>query len=213
MRVRRIVDLSHVVSADTQVYPGDPTPSLTPHATLRDDGYNLLRIDLGSQTGTHVDAPSHMREHGAPVDSLDPALFVGRGVVVDVRGLPARARIVTELLGDVVCGPGDIVLLHTGWDVYYGTDRYFEHPYPDADVCRLLLDRGVRTIGIDAPSLDATGATEFPAHWLVADAGGVICENLCGLERIDFPNPLISILPIRLRDGDGAPVRAVAMQL
>ena len=41
MRVRRIVDLSRLISADTQVYPGDPAPTLTPHATLGEDGYNL----------------------------------------------------------------------------------------------------------------------------------------------------------------------------
>jgi kynurenine formamidase len=211
--IRRIVDLSRLISADTQVYPGDPAPALTPHATLSDDGYNLLHIDMGSQTGTHVDAPRHFRAAGAPVDELPPELFVGRGVVVDLRGLAARAPITADLLADVTCGPGDIVLLHTGWDAHYGTDAYFDHPYLGADACRGLLDRGVRTIGIDAPSLDATGASEFPAHWLVADAGGVICENLCGLDRIDFPDPLISILPIRLRDGDGAPVRAVAMHV
>ncbi|MDV2478126.1 cyclase family protein [Rhodococcus zopfii] len=213
MRVRRIVDLSRLVSADTQVYPGDPETTLTPHATLSDDGYNLLHIAMGSQTGTHVDAPRHMRAAGDPVDRLDPELFVGRGVVVDVRGLTARAPITADLLGGATCGPGDLVLLHTGWDAHYGTDEYFAHPYLAADACRELLGRGVRTIGIDAPSLDPTGATEFPAHWLIADVGGVICENLCGLERIDFPDPLISILPIRLCDGDGAPVRAVAMQV
>ncbi len=201
------------MSAETQVYPGDPATALTPHATLRADGYNLLRIDMGSQTGTHVDAPRHMRETGEPVDGLDPRLFVGRGVVVDVRGLTARTPITAATIGDVACGPGDIVLLHTGWDAHYGTDAYFDHPFLDADACRRLLDRGVRTIGIDAPSLDTTGASEFPAHWLVADAGGVICENLCGLERIDFPDPLISVLPIRLAGGDGAPVRAVAMDV
>jgi len=213
VRVRRIVDLSRLISADTQVYPGDPAPTLTPHATLGEDGYNLLRIDMGSQTGTHVDAPRHMRAAGEPVDRLAPELFVGRGVVVDVRGLAAGAPITADLLDGATCGPGDIVLLHTGWDAHYGTDEYFAHPYLAADACRELLGRGVRTIGIDAPSLDATGASEFPAHWLIADAGGVICENLCGLERIDFPDPLVSILPIRLRDGDGAPVRAVAMEV
>lgn len=213
VRVRRIVDLSRLVSADTQVYPGDPVTTLTPYATLGDDGYNLLRIDMGSQTGTHVDAPRHMREGGETVDRLAPELFVGRGVVVDVRGPAARAPITADRLGDVSCGPGDIVLLHTGWDAHYGTEAYFEHPYLDADACRLFLDRGVRTIGIDAPSLDVTGASEFPAHWLIADAGGVICENLRGLERVDFPDPLINILPIRIAGGDGAPVRAVAIQL
>jgi kynurenine formamidase len=44
-------------------------------------------------------------------------------------------------------------------------------------------------------------------------AGGVIVENLTNLEAVDFPDPLLSVLPLRLRDADGAPVRAVALQL
>jgi kynurenine formamidase len=41
----------------------------------------------------------------------------------------------------------------------------------------------------------------------------VICENLCNLESVTFANPLISILPIKFTGIDGAPVRAVAMEV
>ncbi|KDE11062.1 cyclase family protein [Rhodococcus aetherivorans] len=218
MRVRRIVDLSRTVSGDTQVYPGDPVPVLTPHATLERDGYNLLRVEIGSQTGTHVDAPLHMRAGAAPIDRVPLEHFVGRGIVLDVRGLPPRTAVTRRHVVDGVAGgpdpgPGDIVLLHTGWAEHYGTDAYFEHPYLSEDACRWLLGRGVRTIGLDAPSIDSALGSDYPAHRLVAKAGGIVCENLRNLELVDFPDPLISLLPLRLRDADGAPVRAVAIAL
>ena len=110
------------------------------------------------------------------------------------------------------------MLLHTGWDAHYGTPAYFENPYLDADACRRLLERGVRTNGLDALNLDETPDDQhpgvgFPCHHLIADLGGVIIENLRGLGDIDFADPFISVLPSRLEAADGAPVRAVAVEL
>jgi len=71
----------------------------------------------------------------------------------------------------------------------------------------------VRTFCIDAPSIDPTPDSSLAAHLLVADAGGVIGENFRNFELVDWPDPFVSCLPIKLVDADGAPVRAVAMQL
>ena len=96
MRVRRIVDLSVPVGPATPVYPGDPQARLTPHATLQRDGYNLLELHFGSQTGTHVDAPYHVRADGTRVDALDLALCTGPATVLDLRGLPPRTPITPD---------------------------------------------------------------------------------------------------------------------
>ena len=219
MRVRRVVDLSVPLSASTQVYPGDPEPCAEPVATIEADGFNLLSLRLGSQTGTHVDAPYHFREDGLRVDELDLSLFTGEGAVIDVTGLPPRARITWEAIAPSAdrLRPGVIALLHTGWPAHYRTPVYFDHPFLDADACRRLLDLGVRTFLLDFPNIDETPDAAhpgegFPAHRLVADAGGVVGENLRGFERIDF-TPFISCLPLRLAGADGAPVRAVALDL
>lgn len=212
MRVVRIVDLSHPITPGIQVYPGDPAPVFTPHATVPADGYALLHVAMGSQTGTHVDAPCHVLADGASVDRLDPALFAGRGVVLDGR-TGAGNLVGPDGWDPAAVGPGDIALVHTGWSRHFGTARYFEHPALSVEACRWLLDRGVRTVGIDAPSIDPTGDTTLAAHRVVAAAGGVICENLRNLEKIDFPDPLVTLLPIPLGGADGAPVRAVAMRV
>lgn len=218
MHVRRIVDLSVPLSESTQTYPGDPVPRLTPAATAEADGFNLLSLELGSQTGTHVDAPYHFRADGARIDELDLSLFAGPGVVVDVTGLAPRTRITPDLIGPQAgLGPGVIALLHTGWADRYGTPEYFDHPFLDADACRAMLGLGVRTFLLDCPSIDETPDGEhpgegFPVHHLIAAAGGVIGENLRGFAEIDFA-PFVSCLPLRLAGADGAPVRAVAMDL
>src|SRR5690348_13465864 len=98
MRVRRIIDLSVPVGPSTQVYPGDPVPQLSVHATVLTEGFNLLRVDMGSQTGTHVDAPYHFDSSGLRLHELDLCLFTGPGVVLDVRGLAPRTPITWDML-------------------------------------------------------------------------------------------------------------------
>jgi kynurenine formamidase len=109
-------------------------------------------------------------------------------------------------------GPGRIVLFYTGWTKHAGTDIYFKHPYLDVNMIQRLLELGVRTIGIDAINIDHTASRKFPVHEAIVSKGGIIAENLHGLDAVDFPNPWISMLPMKLKGLDGAPVRAVAIQ-
>lgn len=220
MQIRRVVDLSHPVDDTTQSYPGDPQPSLTPVATIARAGFNLLHVCMGSQSGTHVDAPYHFTEGGRGIDEVEPDLFTGTGVIADLTGAGPRERIVWADLSPVAgaLGPGSILVLHTGWDRHYGTSTYYDHPFLDGDAAGRILDAGVRTIATDTINpdetlLDGPQPEGFPVHHLVAEAGGIIAENLTNLAAIDFPEPLLSLLPIRLTGADGAPVRAVAMEL
>ncbi|WP_091240279.1 cyclase family protein [Klenkia soli] len=218
MRVTRLVDLSVPVDAGTQVFPGDPVVASHPHTTVAADGYNVQALTMGSQSGTHVDAPFHFVEGGLRVDELDLTRLTGSAVVVDVRGRAPRSRLTWADLEHATIPPGALVLLHTGWSAHYGTPAYFDHPFLDADACRRLLDDGVRTIGLDAPNIDLTPTADdpgegYPVHHLVAAVDGVVCENLTNLAAVDFPDPFVSLLPLRLTGADGAPVRAVAMQV
>ncbi|MCW2945239.1 MAG: putative cyclase [Actinoallomurus sp.] len=219
MDLRRIVDLSVPLSEATQVYPGDPAPRIRAAARIESDGFNLLSLHIGSQTGTHVDAPYHFQEQGLRIDELDLSLFVGEGLVIDVTGHAPRARITWESIAPAAARlrPGALAMLHTGWSSRYGDDAYFDHPFLDAHACRRLLDLGVRTFLVDAPNIDETPdgrhpGDGFPVHHLIAEAGGVIGENLRNFEEIDF-EPFVSCLPLRLTGGDGAPARAVAIHL
>jgi kynurenine formamidase len=96
LEVRRVIDLSHRVDEDTQVYPGDPAVRLEPATTIAADGVNVLNVHIGSHSGTHVDAPYHFVENGERIDTMDVRLFFGRAVVMDVRGKGPRERITVE---------------------------------------------------------------------------------------------------------------------
>ena len=218
--VSGIVDLSHPVEDGMPVYPGDPVVRIRPATTIAEHGYAVLHVRMGSQSGTHVDAPYHFLEDGARIDELPLELFLGPAVVADVRGKQAREPITWADLAPVAgrLAPGRMLLLHTGWDAHWGTDAYLDHPFLDGEAAERVVAAGVRTVGLDALSLDETvpggePAGGFAAHAAVLGAGGVIVENLRGLEQVRSAEPVVSVLPLRLAGADGAPVRAVAFDV
>ncbi|WP_126428574.1 cyclase family protein [Brevibacillus marinus] len=214
LKVEKIVDLSIPLSSRTPVYPGDPVPTITTAATIAADGYNLSLLQLGSHSGTHVDAPYHFRADGPTLDRLPLHAFIGEGVVIDVTGKepaePIRAADVEPYLEQLA--PGKIALIHTGWSDYLGEPRYFQHPYLEAAAVEAMLERGVRTFLIDALSVDPPDGHTFAAHEKITQCNGVIGENLARFAAIDFVQPWIIALPLKIEQGDGSPVRAVAVK-
>jgi arylformamidase len=204
----RLLDLSHPITAGMPVWPGDPEVSTEPAATTATHGYNLQRIHLGSQTGTHVDAPFHVDDALPTLDQLPLERFTGPAVVADLRG--QDGAISAGDLDDLDLRPGAVLLLCTGWSKHWGTDEYLNHPWLDCTAARLLLGHGIRTVAIDAPSIDAPGSRDLPTHHVLARAGVVIAENLTNLDQVPT-GATIWLLPLPLHGADGAPVRAVAV--
>lgn len=209
------VDLSISVVTGMPVYPGDPPVEVTPALTVPEAGVNVARLHLGSHTGTHVDAPYHVDDAWPRLADLPLERFTGPAVVMDVRGLPPRTPIGPEHLPRGL-RPGAVLLVATGWSRYWGTPDYLAHPYLTAEICAQITAAGVRTVGIDALSVDRTpepGAEDFSleAHRALLGTGGVIAENLTGLDQVARApaEAEVFLFPLRLT-GDGAPARAVA---
>ncbi|GAA4910968.1 cyclase family protein [Nonomuraea thailandensis] len=199
-----LLDLSAPIETGMPVYPGDPEVSVGPALTAARDGVNVLSLHLGSHSGTHVDAPFHLDDSLPTLDELPLERFHGPAVVVDARGLGAGSAIGPERFEHI--DPEVIVLVATGWP--FGAR---DHPFLSAQAAALLAGRGVRTVGIDALSVDPTPADAFPAHEALLRAHAVIAENLYGLDRLIGEREIeVSMFPLRIAGGDGSPVRAVA---
>ncbi|MFF2657092.1 cyclase family protein [Kitasatospora sp. NPDC058032] len=209
-----LVDLTHQVTTAMPVYPGDPAVLLEPALTTATAGVNVLSLHLGSQSGTHVDAPYHVDVTWPTLDGLPLERFTGPAVVADLRGLEPRAAITAELLAPALerAGEGTVLLLATGWTRHWGTDAYLAHPSLTARAAEAIVAAGVRTVGVDALSVDPTPdpgpgdpavaalladltdehdqpAAEQPtlaAHRILlgASGGGVIAENLTDLRPL-----------------------------
>lgn len=207
------IDLSHRIETGMTVYPGDPSVSVEPHATHTRDGYRVSAAQLGSHTGTHVDAPAHVIADGRTLDAYSLDRFTFDAVRVDCTGLTDREPITAA---DVPDEAADIAIFWTGWSAHWGTDRYFEHPYLTTDAAAACAERGY-AVGVDTLSPDPTqthdtdGAESsgFQAHHTLLAADNLIVENLCNLGELPRRFELRAY-PVAI-GGDGAPVRAVGV--
>jgi kynurenine formamidase len=213
MRIMTSVDLSHPLHTAMPVYPGDPEVAITPATTIAAHGFNVLGVQMGSQSGTHIDAPYHFIDGGRRIDQYPPERFIGPVTIMDATGLPKNTRI----SADLVPAPTDadsLLIIHTGWSAHWGHDDYFSHPFLSVDAAEAIVAHGYKTIAIDALSVDQTDGNndDFSAHMVLLGAEIPISENLTKVAAITWDDPWLSLLPIRIAEGDGAPVRAVALQ-
>ena len=224
------IDLTHTIHDEIQVFPGDPVPSISPGLTHEKDYCHVDLLKLGSHTGTHIDAPYHFLKDGQRIDEIPVERFVGEGVLIDVSAKSDRELIEpdeVERYEDEIT-QGDFVIFRTGRDRYFGTSKYYLHPYLSAEGARILVKMGVSLVGIDALSIDPTyyGSTDsdpsakdlpdeekygYPVHDILLSNNILIVENLCNLDKVKQVKGVYSFLPLKLKDSDGSPIRAVFM--
>lgn len=203
-----LIDLSHLIESGMPVYPGDEIPQLVQSRYLAEDDHNNHRLQIGMHAGTHLDAPLHMLAHGKAIFDLPLTPFIGPGCLLDVRG---QDIIRWHPSYDCLVQPASIVLLYTGHDQWYGSDKYFiEHPCLDQEFCDFLVQKRIKMLGMDLPSPDMP---PFSVHKQLLAHNIYLLENLTNLNQLlHWQNYEIIALPLKLR-ADGSPVRAVARKL
>ena len=153
-----VIDLTHTIHDEIQIYPGDPLPSIRRGLTHEKDYCHVDLLKLGSHTGTHIDAPYHFLKGGQRIDEIPVQRFIGSGILIDVSGKSERGLIDSSDLKSSASEikNEDFVILKTGWDQYFGTPQYYRHPYLSPEGAQLLLKMGVSLVGIDAMNIDPT---------------------------------------------------------
>jgi len=209
----RVVDLSHPITVDMPVYPGDPLPSLDVVSTPAGAGYVTRRITLGSHAGTHMDAPAHMIAGGRTLDAYPVGHFIGPAAVLDLRACAGSSIETAALLPhqEIIAGCA-FLLLNTGRHRHWGEDCYFvDYPVLSLDAALWLAGLGLRGIGVDTVSVDGADAAEYAIHHAFLSRDLVIVENLTNLAALPDAGFTFAAFPLRIDRADGSPVRAVAM--
>ncbi|WP_411963867.1 cyclase family protein [Haloferax sp. YSMS24] len=204
-----LVDLTRRVESGMPTYPGDPRVSVEPHAEFAADGYRVSRLELGSHTGTHVDAPAHTEPDGETLDAFSVEDLRVTARLVDCRDVGANGLVGADALPSGLDSGVECLVFRTGWEDEWGTDRMADHPALAPETGRACAERDF-AVAIDALSPDPTGGDEVPVHHAVLGAGRFIVENLCGLAALPADRPFeLFVMPLRV-DADGAPARVVA---
>jgi len=98
-----------------------------------------------------------------------------------------------------------------GWARNWRTDRYFEgHPFPTEDAAVYLKERGAVLVGIDSLNIDDTSGGGRPVHTTLLDAGILIVEHLCNLDRLPASGFTFTAVPVKVKGMGSFPVRAFA---
>jgi len=207
----RIIDLTLTLE------PGMRGVEINQAKTLEVEGWNAKRIELYSHCGTHMDAPRHFVPDGSTIDRIGLSACIGIARVVDLTPIEPRTLITVEHLGAAAdaIGRGDRLLLRTDWHRRHSTPEYRDAlPRVHIELAQWLVDRGVALLGVEPPSVaDVNNRDELTSvHRVLLGGGIVIVEGLAHLDQIKSETVELTVLPLKVLDGDGAPARAVAIQ-
>jgi arylformamidase len=221
----RIVDLSHRI-----VFPHwrwKPERIVTSsHA----DGelFTSSRLHMPLHGFTHVDAPMHFLPGAEAIADLPLTRWCGEAAVVDLTHRGADDGITADDLEQHAqhVRPGDIVLLRTDWDRKEDINRrefWTSAPYTTRKAAEWLVAHNVKAVGYDYPPDPSLRMNpEHPGtipreyhvtHDVFFPRNIAVIEYLANLAEIGTPRTLFLALPLKVDGGDGAPVRAIALEL
>jgi arylformamidase len=213
-----IVDLSHTIENGLITYKGLPAPVICDYLSREDSKkfyeegtqFQIGRIDMVANTGTYLDCPFHRFEHGKDLSEI----MLER--LVDLEGaifhVDHRETLTIEPahFGNMAL-KNRAVLIHTGWDIHWNTDRYYtDHPFVTKEAATYLRDSGALLVGIDSHNIDDTSGKSRPAHTLLLGAEILIVEHLCNLGTLSGKSFTFSAVPPKFKGVGTFPVRAMA---
>ncbi|MGD0166645.1 MAG: cyclase family protein [Gaiellaceae bacterium] len=198
-----IIDISVAVGPGTVVWEDDPAPVIERvNAIAEGSAYNLSRLAFGAHTGTHVDAPLHFIDEAAPVESLQLNSLIGPALVVDARA--SENEIDAETIEREVGSGTERVIFATRNSELWRRPKFSrDFVGVSAQAAALLVERGVRLVGIDYLSVGSPGV-----HRELLGNGVIVLEGL-DLRAVEAGTYELVCLPIRIAGADGAPARAV----
>lgn len=230
------IDLTYDFSDETLYWPTSSTfkmDTVFVGITDQDFYYESYSVCTAEHGGTHLDAPIHFYAERKTVEELEISQLTGRAVVVDVTEQVAQNRDYEIQVDDLLYwesdhGPipnGSIILFHTGMGQYWpdavsylGTELKGEEGvanlsfpgiHPDTATW-LVNNRNINALGLDTPSLDYGKSVLFETHQILFEQNIPGFENVANLERLPPTGAFIIALPMKIKDGSGAPLRIVA---
>lgn len=202
----KIHDISVSLSNQMPVYPGDPVLRITREHSVPEAEFNVSDIVTGTHIGTHIDPPFHFIASGYTVDQIPLDHLYGKAEVVDLTHV--TAQVTSDDLKGIT---SDIIVLKTRNSALWESSEFSkDYVSLDESAARWAVENHVKTIGIDYLSIgsfdDGAGV-----HRILLGGGVTVVEGL-DLRKITPGTYILACLPIKIKDGDGAPARAILIE-
>ena len=207
----KIIDLTLPYSETISGY------SAVPARTLGTDGWNASTLHIYSHAGTHMDAPLHFGVSDFTIDQFKVEDFMSdRAWVVNVSDCEDKYLITVKDLSEVVpyFQRGDSLLVKTNWHKKLGTDAYRNAlPRISQELAIWCVENQVKILGVEPPSVaDVNNMEEVTLIHKILLGNVIIVEGLCDLDKISQPSVILIALPLKIKGGDGAPCRVIAIE-
>lgn len=224
-----VVDLTHVMTPDMPVWPGNEPFNAEVIKTHEDDGFYAQSLSFWEHTGTHLDGPAHFVDGGETAEFLPVENFVAPLVVIDISVRANDDFDATVMVEDIeewesTNGPipdRAFIAMHSGWAARINDPKAFvnlddegiqHYPGFHPDVTTMLVEeRNVVGIGVDTLSLDPGNSTDFGSHIAVLGAGRYGVEGLANLDRVPAVGGTIVVGAPKHLNASGGPSRVIAL--
>lgn len=208
----KIHDISVPISATMPTYPGDPPVSIEPASQIAKGAVaNISRLSFGDHTGTHLDPPIHFVPGGKTVDQLDLNTLYGAARVVDLTDVEKAISARDFERVKLPSGTVRILCKTRNSDLWDRPGFQKDFVAFGWDAAQWLVDHGVKLVGIDYLSAEVFDTSEPNTHRILLGAGIIIVEGLY-LKNVSPGNYTLACLPLKIKDGDGGPARAVLIE-
>lgn len=200
-------DISLTIEEGMLRIPSECAPRLERKRGIEQGGNNYSEFHLSMMTGTHIDPPQQFVQGGAPVDAIPLEHLVGPARVLDFTDVKGEISLAAMRAQSI---DHSIILLKTPNSARYAEGKFItDHTYPGPEACGYLVECGVTTVAADWLSIEGPlKDRSFPVHHALLDHGVTIVEGV-NLDGIAPGLYEFICLPLKIKDGDGAPARAI----
>lgn len=204
-----IYDITLPISENMTVWPGDPKVSINKKLSIiSGDPCNLSRIDMGSHTGTHIDAPYHFEDNGLRIDQIPLEILIGNARVFNIPSINEIS--LNEVKALDLVNVKRILFKTANSDIWKSNINVFVKEFVAItnEAAQYLVKAGIKLVGIDYLSIEKFGGKTHETHHTLLRNGIIILEGL-NLSDITPGDYELIALPLRIKDGDGSPARVI----
>ena len=248
LRVSRVVDLTIPIESNMpgipgiKIYADNPSKvdvvaaiseaqkaqlaaeGMTLNSNIAVTGRSMISVlSILVHNGTHIDAPRHMLDKGAPIDAMPIGQLVKEGVIINLPSKGPNSVVTVRDIEEsrVALGPDRIPIIHTGFtEKTWGKPEFWtQMPYLEAGVGALLASKGVPAVALDVfpekplwrgVKLDP-GEVWVANHLALFEKGIPLIQFVTNVSQIGANKFVLVALPLKIKGGDASPARVVAL--
>lgn len=207
----RIIDLTRTLASDQSGVDFEQS------RTVERDGWNARTLHLYSHTGTHMDAPLHFGVNEQSIEEFPPNRLMGKTWIAKLDKVESHQLLRPSDLGGIgdKIKAGDNLILQTGWSKKEDYQVFRDElPRISKELAQWIVEKGINLLGVEPPSVaDVNNLEEVSEiHHILMKGDVIIVEGLVNLDQIQSEMVYLMALPLKLENGDGSPIRALAFE-